>query len=306
MGLAEPTGRDRMSYTLLLTDNTNALGRALEHELEREFFTVVVPSGDEVDWHKAASVVDYVRRVKPYLIINCRGWEDLPDPRQQRLFASAAAHLAQACAPAKVPLIHFSSYKVFGKDNKSIHSEKDEPAPLSDAGRAFLTAEQVLAQSLEKWICLRLSWVIGSYGTNHLTRLLDAVLAHDQLPVVSTRLRGAPTTLADVARVAVAVAKQISCGAENWGVMHYCSGESCTEAEFAAQVLQTLQQLSAIDADVQLPVDERLPETEPVSAVLICRRLRDYFGVQARAWRPSLMPMIKQWLLERAETRQVG
>lgn len=286
-----------MSVKLLLTDNSTALGRALEHELEREFFTLVVPAVNEISWRNPSAVADYVRRLKPDIVINCLGWEDIPNAAQQELLPLAAAHLAQACAPAGTPLIHFSSYKVFGNDNKSIHSEKDEPTPTSDAGQAFLAAEQALAQILEKWICLRLSWVIGSYGQNHLTRVLDGLYGQHTEPLtVTSRLRGSPTALSDVARVAVAMAKQITCGAENWGVMHYCSGESCTEADFAGQVMQTLQQLQAIGTEATLTVDENLPETEPVSAVLICRRVRDYFGVQARAWRPGLLPMVKQWL----------
>lgn len=284
-----------MTFTLLLTDNRGALGRALEHELEREFFKLVVPAAGEVEWSSAEAVADYIRRVDPDLIINCVGWDDIPGAQQQKLLAVAAKHLAQACA--SIPLIHFSSYTVFGGDTKSIHGEKDEPAPANDVGRAFVAAEQAIAETLKKWICLRVSWVIGSYGENHLTRLLNNLIGNaSPMATVSSRLRGAPTTLSDVARVAVAMAKQISCGAKNWGVMHYCSGESCTEAEFATQVIQTLQQLMELDSDVSLAITEDLPDGEPVSAVLACRRVRDYFGIQARAWRPSLLPLVKQWL----------
>jgi dTDP-4-dehydrorhamnose reductase len=286
-----------MTFTLLLTDNRGALGRALEHELEREFFKLVVPAAGEVDWHNAEAVGDYVQRIRPDLIINCLGWEDIPGLQQQVLLVTAAKHLAQACVSRPVPLIHFSSYTVFGSDTKSIHGEKDEPAPANDVGRAFLAAEQAIAEQFKKWICLRVSWVIGSYGENHLTRLLNNLVG-DEAPrvTVSSRLRGAPTTLSDVARVAVAMAKQISCGAKNWGVMHYCSGESCTEAEFATQVIQTLQQLMELDPEVSLAIEEDVPAGEPVNAVLGCRRVRDYFGIQARAWRPSLLPLVKQWL----------
>lgn len=285
-----------MSIKLLLTDNRNALGRALEHELERESFNLLVPGEEVLDWQKPDAIVDYVRRNKPDLVINSRAWEDIPNEHQQAELPRVAAALANACAPTRVPLIQFSSYKVFGADNKSIHSEKDQPAPTSDIGRAFLAAEQAL-QGLEKHICLRLSWVVGSYGQNHLTRLLNGLLAAPETKVeVSERLRGAPTPLSDVARVAVALAKQVGCGAENWGVMHYCSGESSTEAEFAAQVVQTLQQLKVVGEGVGLSLTGLVPETEPISAVLICRRVRDYFGVQARPWRPSLLPMIRQWL----------
>jgi dTDP-4-dehydrorhamnose reductase len=284
-----------MSLKLLLTDAGNAIGSAIEHELEREAFNLFVPKPGELDWKKPASVSQYVRLLRPDIVINCAGWEDIPNPAQQAYMLNAARQIAAACAPAQVPLIHLSSYRVFGGDNKSIHSEKDIPEPNSDAGRAFLLAEQIIEQTLSKWICLRLSWVVGSYGENHLTRLLREIL-DKQGVAVSSRLRGAPTALSDAARVAVAMAKQITCGADNWGVMHYCTSDATSEAEFADQVLQVLQQQHALPDSIALEVVDQLPENEPVSAVLSARRVRDYFGIQARTWRPSLLPMIKQWL----------
>ena len=284
-----------MSLKLLLTDASNAIGSAIEHELEREAFNLFVPKPGEVDWHKPASVTQYVRLLRPDVVINCAGWEDIPSAIQLAQLTLVAQQIAAACAPNNIPLIHLSSYKVFGGDNKSIHSEKDVPEPNSDAGLAFLTAEQAIEQQLTKWIALRLSWVVGSYGENHLSRLLRE-LVEKQHMTVSSRLRGAPTALSDAARVAVAMAKQITCGAENWGVMHYCTSDACSEAEFAEQVLQVLKQQQVLPESAELNVVDQLPENEPVSAVLSARRVRDYFGIQARTWRPSLIPMIKQWL----------
>jgi dTDP-4-dehydrorhamnose reductase len=289
-----------MPLKLLLTDASNAIGSAIEHELEREAFNLFVPKAGELDWHKPATVTQYVRLLRPDVVINCAGWEDIPNANQQAQLTLVASQMAAACLPNNIPLIHLSSYKVFGGDNKSIHSEKDIPEPNSDAGRAFLAAEQIIEQTLDKWICLRLSWVVGSYGENHLTRLLRDLL-HKQNVTVSSRLRGAPTALSDAARVAVAIAKQISCGAENWGVMHYCTSDAGSEAEFADQVMQVLMQQHRLPEGVTLNVVDQLPENEPVSAVLNSRRVRDYFGVQARTWRPSLLPMIKQWLHKHVE-----
>lgn len=285
-----------MSLKLLLTDTSNALGRALEHELERESFNLFVPDSGDLDWDKPASVAQYVSVVRPDIVINCAGWEDITSLSQQNLLINAASHIAEACAPFHIPLIHFSSYRVFGGDNKSTHGEKDVPTPNSDAGHAFLAAEQVIKQHLDKWIALRLSWIVDSYGENHLTRLLRSLAAQKSVSV-SSRLRGSPTTLSDAARVAVAMAKQITCGAENWGVMHYCSGDACTEAEFAEQVIQVWRQCQGAEIDDKaLEILDQLSPDEPVSAVLTCNLTRDYFGVQARAWRPGLLPMIKQWL----------
>lgn len=285
---------------LLLTDSTNALGAALERELERESFSAVLSSADALDWTRPEPVAECIQSLQPDVVINTLGWAACPTPDQLNLLSKAAANLAAACQHGSIPLIHYSSYRVFGSDNKSRHSEKDEPQPNSEAGRCFLAAEQALAE-LPQHIVLRLSWVLGSEGDNQLTRLLDQLMTGEPVPVY-TRLRGAPTAYSDAARVAVAMAKQVLCGAENWGVMHYCSSDACTHADLADHVVRSLQQLDLLTQAPNLERIEQTPESEPVSAVLSCQRARDGFGIQARSWRPSLMPLIKRWKREREAT----
>lgn len=291
-----------MSFKLLLTDVISPLGKALEHELEREPFKLLLPATAELDWSDAHSLPTYLHKHQPDLIVNCRGWEEAFHAGGQTALVSTAHQLAQACAELQIPLIHLSSYCVFGGDSKGTHSEKDTVAPLSDAGRAFVEAENLIAGLLPKHIILRLSWVIGAYGDNLLTRLLNSFLAGASV-TVNRRLRGAPTALSDVARVTVAMAKQIFCGADNWGVMHYCSSDSSTEDEFAEQLLQLLIQQQLLTAEPSLSLIDSEPTDEPLSAILGCRRARDYFGIQARSWRPSLLPLVKQWLHNREQVK---
>ena len=291
-----------MSFKLLLTDVISPLGRALEHELERESFKLLVPAVAELDWSDIRSLPAYLDKHQPDLVINCRGWDEAFHSGGQAALVSTARQLAQACINVQIPLIHLSSYSVFGGDGKGTHSEKDTPAPLTDIGRAFTEAEQVIVESLPKHIILRLSWVIGAYGDNLLTRLLSAFLAGASV-TVNRRLRGAPTALSDAARVAVAMAKQIQCGSENWSVMHYCSSDACTEEEFAEQLLQLLIQQQLLTAEPSISLIDNDPIDEPLSAILGCRRARDYFGIQARSWRPSLLPLVKQWLHNREQIK---
>jgi len=287
-----------MSFTLLLTDVISPLGKALEHELEREPFKLLLPTAAELDWSDAQSLPAYLHAHQPNLVLNCRGWDEAFHSDVQAALVDAARQLAQACADTQIPLIHLSSYSVFGGDSKVTHSEKDTVAPLNDSGRAFAEAEQAIAELLPNHIILRLSWVIGACGDNLLTRLLSAFLAGASV-TVNRRLRGAPTTLSDAARVAIAISKQVQCGANNWGVMHYCSSDACTEEEFAEQLLQLLIQQQLLTAEPSLSLVDNDPIDEPLSAILGCRRARDYFGVQARSWRPSLLPLVKQWLHNR-------
>ena len=286
-----------MSLKLLLTQTESALGSALEHELEREAFKLLLPRDTELDWSDAPGVSTYLHQQRPDLIINCRAWEQLNDVQGRQYFIDAAANIAKVCTELDIPVIHFSSYQVFGGENKVTHSEKDAVAPLNEIGEALAAAETEIAK-LPKHMILRLSWVIGAYGDNLLTHLLNGLFAGDAIEV-NRRLRGAPTALSDAARVAVALVKQISCGADNWGTMHYCTGDACTQEEFVEQLLQLLIQQQLLNAEPSLSVTEADPLNEPVSAILGCRRLRDYFGVQARSWRPSLLPLVKQWIHNR-------
>ena len=291
-----------MSFKLLLTDVISPLGKALEHELEREPFKLLAPSVADLDWSDSQSLQAYIAKHQPDLIINSRGWEEAFQPDGQSMLLDSARQLVDVCAGQSIPVIHFSSYSVFGGDGRGTHSEKDTVAPISDSGRAFVAAEQLIAEGFTKHIILRLSWVIGAYGENLLTRLLSSFLAGASVSV-NRHLRGAPTALSDAARVAVAISKQISCGAENWGVMHYCSGDACTEDEFAEQLLQLLIQQQLLTAEPSLTLEDSEPAHEPLSAILGCRRARDYFGIQARSWRPSLLPLVKQWLHQREQLK---
>jgi dTDP-4-dehydrorhamnose reductase len=224
------------------------------------------------------------------------------------LNADAGAALAethrvvQFCATKNIPLIHLSSYLVFGADKKNVHNEKDQPLHQDSALNPWLEAEDMVSAQIAKHIILRTSWLIASQGENPLTRLLSAFLDGAQVHV-HRGLRGAPTTIDDFSRVIAAVIKQLFCTAENWGVMHYCSSDHCSEEEFAEQVLQYLIQYQLLTAEPSLQLVDS-DEEEHSSAILGCRRLRDGFGIQARSWRPYLLLLIKDWLGKRNQVSQ--
>jgi dTDP-4-dehydrorhamnose reductase len=206
--------------------------------------------------------------------------------------------LANFCAEKNIPLIHLSSYRVFSGDKKNAHNEKDVPQPSKEEDYQWLATEEAVVP-LAKHIILRSSWLIGSKGQNLLTQLLSAFLDGAQVKV-HRRLRGAPTAIDDLARVISAVIKQIQCGAENWGVMHYCSSDHCSEEEFAEQVLQYLIQYQLLTAEPSLQLVDGDEDEQMASAILGCRRLRDGFGIQGRSWRPNLLLLIKDWLATRS------
>lgn len=280
---------------LLLTDNTAPLGAALAREFEREALALSAPDAHSLDWCRAAAVNEYIDELHPHLVVNTVGWSSGEGCALADGSAAAAENLACACRRLGIPMIQLSSYQVFGEANKSKHSERDQPAPSGAAGLALYGAEQAVLAQLERAIVLRTGWVIASDGDNLLTHLLAALVAGEPWSL-SQRLRGAPTVATDVARVVVALVKQIGCGADCWGVYHYGCGDTCTQVEFAEQVLQVLEKLEYSGALPIIEAHDQVPQGQPLSAVLGSQRVRNDFGVQARTWRTSLVALVKQWL----------
>lgn len=289
-----------MPIKLLLTDTTSPLGQALLHELERENVHLLTPSQSECDWTRREATNAFFRSEHPQLVINTFGFDDVQHNRSADCFVSASMNLAAACGIADIPIIHASHFSVFGADNKTIHHEKDVPMPASPVGQVLAQAERHLSELAPRSICLRASWLIGPYGDNLLTRCLAGCFDGRTMEI-SHQARGAPTTYADFARVLVAIAKQVASGSENWGVMHYCSPDHCTEQEFFEQLLQLLIQHQLLHSE---PSVNSADAPTPSSAILGCKLLRDSFGVQGRSWRPSLLPMVKQWLHNREQANQ--
>lgn len=287
-----------MSLKLLITESESPLGEALVHDIEREPFNALLPKAKDIDWSQASQVMDFLRQKHPDAVINNYAWTQLGSEEGRKRFQSAATNIATACGALNIPLVQLSSYQVFSGDSKGTHSEKDVPHPTDPIGQTLHTVEQLIVQIAPRSIILRFSWLIGAYGDNLLTRLLGGYL--DGRAVTANRLlRGAPTSMADAVRVTLALVKQISCGADNWGVLHYCSNDVCSQEEFAEQLLQLLIQQQLLTAEPSLTIVDEEPEGEPHSATLTCRNIRDNFGVQPRSWRPSLLPLVKQWLHNR-------
>ncbi len=276
---------------LLLTDPDSFLGQVLIHYLERQDCQLLLPGKGEVDWCQRTSVRDFFRRCRPTIVLNNLSWAPSQNLDRQLFIVDSARQVAAACAQSSAALIHFSSCCVFGAEAKSVYEEVDAPLPLDVSGRAFVDAERSVAQVLERALILRLGWVIDAHGDNLLSRLLQGLMAGDSVEVSAAK-RGVPIAALEVAKAAVGVARQIDCGAENWGVMHFASEDACSESEFAQLVLELLSR------EVEVPgcLDVMPAEGGVMSAVLGGRRLREGFGVQPTTWRQGLRMLVSMWL----------
>lgn len=259
-----------MAFKIFLTEGESALAQALLKELEQYTFAVAFAS-DNTELAAGEAGV----------IINTRAFADLP-----------AATLNPAAL--NLPLIHISSYEVFaGAVNPVGFLEQDLPVATTERAMALLAAEAWAQQG--KAIVLRLPLLLDLFRGNWFETFLMR-LCSDAWVSVSEVARLDPVSTKEACRVIIALAQQIACGAENWGVMHLRTAEPCSEAEFADHLVRQLRkdQWPVAQLDV---VKTPSIWIEPVS-VLNGRRLTDTFGVQMRSWRLGVKGFMQQWMDE--------
>lgn len=281
-----------MAINILLTDTTSPLGLGLRHRFESTTFRFVGEHPPELSWVDDAQVRDYLKEIKPHLILNTTGWGEgsaiKPD-----LLADGAECLARCLQGSTASVLHLSSYRVFSGEGKVSFGEQDIPVAETDMAQAFASAEQALMSSVDAALVLRSSWVLSTEGGSLLARLL-ADFEAGRTTVVSEQWRGTPVMVNDVVRAVFAVTQQIIFGADNWGVMHFGSSDVCSESVFAHKVKDMVE----AEAGRQLQLEE--VETEVGnSAVLELSRLRNSFGIQPRSWRQGLRPAVRRWLERR-------
>ncbi|BFM08905.1 sugar nucleotide-binding protein [Halioxenophilus aromaticivorans] len=278
-----------MPYKVLLTQHADALGQAIQLGFDQSGFMELMLLPQHLNWGDETAVSRWLDAAKPDAIINTCGWSDDGRDASFQAIVEPAKVLATLCSERQWPLLQLSSYRVFNGE-KSGFVEADELEPRDEVGELYRQAEQVVAEAPQHLI-LRLSWVIGWQGQNLLTRIMLPLLEGAQAEIVSER-RGSPVSHEDIARVVNALAKQISCGSDNWGVFHYGAADICTEDEFAVYLVKRLGDKAEVLGEV---MDVSGKSTEPLSAALGYRHLMDCFGVQPRTWKQAVNNELALW-----------
>ena len=108
---------------------------------------------------------------------------------------------------------------------------------------------------------------------------------------------GCPTYASDVARILIAIIKQLECDIDVWGTYHYSGAEVTSWKGFAEAILAAAKkhgvtQAETIDAVTSLEWPARAPR--PAYTVLDCSKILNTFGIRQRPWRSGLVKVIDQ------------
>ncbi|RLA45167.1 MAG: dTDP-L-rhamnose synthase [Gammaproteobacteria bacterium] len=280
---------------VLILGSDTPLGQALaagqEHSGRHD---MVFMSRAACRWKSERQAKKSVVRAKCDIVVDARmaAAGDSGDQIQE-LDLKRSRWVAKACQRTKIIYLYLSSSRVFSGQLDRPYTEEDYPDNEETVGLLLASAEQLVRDSCERHLILRMGPIFPHEGANLITQMLGPLGRGGSL-VLDNNLRGCPVAVDDGARVVSALLDQLSTGVEPWGIYNYCSSESATYYEFAEALLASASQFSEFSpAVVRL---EREPDgLAPLNRVLECSKICNTFAIKQVSWRNEIADIVKRY-----------
>lgn len=284
--------------SLLITGAQGQLGYELEALAREQGFEVAALDAQQLDITDAETVRAALAEHKPRFLINAAAVLAAEEETSAAYAANAhgAAVLAESCAEAGCAMVHVSCADVFSDRAAAPYAEESATAPVSLYGQSKLQGEVLVRSALTEHIIVRTGWLFSTRGDSFVRNLLDQ--ARDKLEIaVADSLQGVPTSTADLARVILAMIKQLDCRAGSWGTYHYSAAESVSWFGFAEAIVAAARQYEDISLEQLIAVaqSDLSMRQLPVNSCLNCDKILSTFGIHQRAWRSGLMQVIRHY-----------
>ncbi len=269
------------------------MGSVIASGLEYQSFNSVFLTPDSLDWADAPTVADCFALHQPDIVINSGlPYFSAPDSAFST-YAKASQSIARGCLVRNSVCLQLSSFEVYDESLRR-PEEGDEPNPSNARGHKVLQADQAIS-AVNHSIILRLGWLVGDKGENMLSSMVSQLIHAPEQPL-NNHFKGSPTTYTDVARVLIAMVKQIDCGADNWGVIHYSAEGFTTEFKYASKIADQLRRQGVDVPELIGKEDVECVHVPNRSGLLDCVRSMANFGIQPRPYDGGIEEMVSAYL----------
>ncbi|NMM65087.1 dTDP-4-dehydrorhamnose reductase [Clostridium sp. P21] len=295
---------------ILITGAKGQLGSQIRSIIERRnselgkidkiYYDVEVKYVDfkEMDITKLDVVLNFVRDLKPDIIINCAAYTNVDKCESDldnafKVNSIGPRNLAIAAEKVNAKLLHVSTDYVFNGMGNIPFKEYDIPQPVSVYGKTKLLGEQYVRENCSKYFIVRTAWLYGKYGKNFVYTIVNAAKERGHLDVVDDQ-RGNPTNAEDLAYHILKIALT-----EEYGLYH-CTGEGeCSWYDFACRIVE----YAGIDCTVNQVTSDKLNRAakRPSFSSLDNMMLRSTTGNEMRDWEKALEAFIED--LKQSEGR---
>ena len=100
-----------MSFKILVRTAPSMFLDTLVNLFEDQPYTLIAPSLSELDWTDAKAAESYIRKTCPSIVIN----NSLVPLQGNAAEVKSLTRIVQQCDHSNIPVIHISSYRVFGE-----------------------------------------------------------------------------------------------------------------------------------------------------------------------------------------------
>ena len=285
---------------------TGSLGQLGRHVLLATPKDVAITAVDleQLDIARKELVIDFVRKLKPDLIINAAAYTDVDKAETESDVAFAVNsdgpyNLALAVNEVSARLIHVSTDYVFGGTKSSPYTPEEPPSPLGVYGQSKIQGESRIASLIPKRsVIVRTAWLYSAHGNNFLKTMLRLMSSRDSIGVVADQI-SSPTSARTLAQALWRFAeKQDLCG-----VYHFTDNGVASWYDFAVAIQEEALSESLLPSEIEiLPIsteDYPTPARRPACSVLDTSKTFADLAIKGVHWRKAL----RQVLLDIARNR---
>lgn len=296
---------------ILITGSEGQVGWELRQQLAGAGEVVAVGRA-ELDLADPVAISDFVRQLRPEVIINAAAYTAVDRAESE----VAMAHAVNAEAPGVLALearrlgallVHYSTDYVFSGEASSPYRESDPVSPMSVYGRSKEEGERRVRAAGGRHLILRTAWVYGTRGKNFLLTMLRLTEERERLRVVSDQI-GSPTWSWQIAETTIRLIERAG-AAPMAETVNLTAGGQTSWHGFASKIVERgagLGLCPLIPVDAISTADYPTPARRPAYSVLAGDRLRDRFGLSLPDWQVSLDRCLGNLAAARAVAGPVG
>ena len=279
-----------MKTTILVTGADGMLGTDLVAAfISSGHYNVLSSTILHMDITNLRQVEEFFVKTKPAAVIHCAAYTavdkaELEPETAYSINAEGTHNIAFACRNIDARMVYISTDYVFDGTKEQPYSEGDQPNPINVYGASKLRGERYMADILEEYMIVRVSWLNGvhcTYGFNFIETMLKLASKHDPLRVVSDQ-HGSPTFTFDLAD---AIVRLFETGEK--GIFHITNNGITTWYDFARAVFNEFQ-ISNVSIVPISTAEYKSAAKRPLNSVLVSTRLEKLNIPPLRHWQAAL------------------
>lgn len=222
---------------IMITGCNGQLGRAMNIALkDLQDIEIINTDVAELDITNIEKVQDFVKELKPEIIVNCAAYTAVDKAESDwdlayKINAIGPRNLSIAATDMNAKLVHISTDYVFDGTATKPYVEFDAPNPQGAYGKTKLAGEKFVEQFANRYFIFRTAWLYGD-GKNFVKTMLRLSETNDAVKVVCDQV-GSPTSAKELAN---AIVSQMF--TDNYGLFHATCEGDCSWADFTKEIFR--------------------------------------------------------------------